>query len=206
MFSWRSAAKSPFTIPRGWREQGAWLRECGGWTLPRALARGMGGGVRDMARLLHRLPDTTSPFKVEVSTQTWDEILNFPSCTAKKPHAGKGNPESCRSRANMMNFDLEEWPSSPTIRTHSSEKYLFSLCYWSPRKPFLSNLPFIDFQSKSQGTFTIKLSLFVLFPITLSRSELESYLCFLQVLSFCVSFSFLLHNIETTLTGWLQGL
>ena len=138
MFSWHSAAKSPFTIPRGWRKQGAWLRECGGWTLPGALARGMGGGVRDIAWLLHRLPDTASLFKVEVSTQTWNEILNFPSCTAKIPHVGKRNPELCKGRANMINFDLLGWPSSPSTRAHSSH-HLSSLCYQSPKKHFLSN-------------------------------------------------------------------
>lgn len=142
MFSWLEEAKSPFTTPRGWREQGAlwraWLRKCGGWTPPGALARGMGGGVRDIAWLLHHLPDTTSLFEVEVSTQTWDENLSFPSLTAKIPPKGKGNPKSGRA---LMKFDLWGWTSlSPSSRAHSSRKYVSSACCPPPEKLLFSSI------------------------------------------------------------------
>lgn len=66
----------------------------------------MGGGVRDIARLLHHLPDTTSLFEVEVFTQTWDENLSFPSLTAKRPPIKKRESKVTKQQGELMEFDL----------------------------------------------------------------------------------------------------
>lgn len=202
MFSWLEEAKSPFTIPHGWREQEAlwraWLRECGGWTLPGAPARDMGGGVRDIAWLLHHLPDTTSLFEVEVSTQTWDEILNFPSFTAKIPPIGKGHPTShSSSKESMMKFDLWGWTSSPSTRAHLRSIYL--LCGAHHQKNLFSSLPFSHFffKVKFKMLFT-KTYLFTLLSVTLGLGlGWNPVFVTCQFCHFFVRFSFLNYKIET---------